>query len=59
MDDQDQGRTARLLLRRYTDESMGTKTAWQKWLIENRDRIYFTDFGGYKFRAMPKGYPVP
>lgn len=42
--------TARLLLARYTD---GHTTFDFK---NGRDRIYFTDVGGYKFMVVPEGY---
>ena len=48
--------TARLLLERYTEESFKTPDAWQAWFTRNRDRIYFSDVGGYKFRVVPEGY---
>ena len=47
---------ARLLLARYTSESFGSANQWQKWLENNRDRIFFSDVGGYKFFVAPKGY---
>ncbi|MCL2640458.1 MAG: hypothetical protein FWD53_06415 [Phycisphaerales bacterium] len=28
----------------------------KRWVGENRGRIFFTDIGGYKFMAVPKGY---
>lgn len=49
-------RTARLLLGRYTDQTFSGSAHWKDWLTANRDRIYFSDFGGYKFRVVPKGY---
>ena len=42
--------TAKQLLGRYTD---GQTTFDFK---NGRDRIYFTDIGGYKFMVVPKGY---
>ncbi|MFC1783903.1 hypothetical protein ACFL02_10035 [Planctomycetota bacterium] len=48
--------TAQQLLDRYTDQSFDTAEEWQKWLDENRDRLFFSDTGGYKFFAVPKGY---
>lgn len=47
---------ARLLLARYTSESFGSADQWQKWLENNRDRIFFSDVGGYKFFVIPKDY---
>jgi hypothetical protein len=47
---------ARLLLTRYTNESFKTTEEWQQWFDGNRDRIFFSDVGGYKFFVVPKGY---
>ena len=44
---------AEKLIARYTD--MGTTFDFQK----GRDRIYFTDIGGYKFKVVPEGYLAP
>ncbi len=41
---------AQRLIDRYTDG--GTEFDFQK----GRDRIYFTDIGGYKFKVVPEGY---
>ena len=49
---------AQLLLKRYTVESFDTQDEWQSWFDSNRDRIYFSDVGGYKFRVIPEGYLV-
>ena len=49
-------KTARLLLNRYTTETFETPEEWQDWLDANKDRIYFSDVGGYKFRVVPEGY---
>ena len=48
--------TALKLLKRYTNESFDTKTEWQAWLETNRDRLFFSDFGGYKFYVVPESY---
>lgn len=48
--------TARLLLSRYTNESFKTMEEWQKWFENNRDRIFFSDVGSYKFFVTPKDY---
>jgi hypothetical protein len=50
--------TAKSLLTRYTGQSFKTAPEWQAWLGKNRERIYFSDVGGYKFRVVPEGYPV-
>jgi len=47
---------ARKLLNRYTVESFEGPEEWEAWLTKNRDRIYFSDVGGYKFRVVPQGY---
>ncbi len=54
--DREQAEAARRLLKRYTTESFREPGQWQAWLDENRDRIYFSDVGGYKFRVVPEGY---
>jgi hypothetical protein len=46
----------RLLLKRYTVETFETPEQWQAWFDANKDRIYFSDVGGYKFRVVPAGY---
>ncbi len=48
--------TARLLLGRYTQQSFGSPEQWQNWYQTNKDRMYFSDVGGYKFFVVPKGY---
>jgi hypothetical protein len=48
---------ALVLVRRYTDLKFTTPAQWQQWLDQNRGRIFFSDFGGYKFRVLPKDYP--
>ena len=52
-----QAPVARGALRRYTQESLETPQTWRAWFEKNRDRIYFTDVGGYKFLVTPEGYP--
>jgi hypothetical protein len=47
---------AKKLLDRYTEKSFQSKAQWQTWFDENKDRIYFTDVGGYKFLVAPEGY---
>ncbi len=48
--------TARRLLRRYTNQSFQNADGWKRWFENNRDRIFFSDVGGYKFLVIPKGY---
>ena len=47
---------AQKALRRYTRESFQTPGEWQAWFKKSRDRIFFTDAGGYKFLVRPEGY---
>ncbi len=56
LENPEQAKLARQLLRRYTEKSFAKQAQWRKWLKENRDRIYFSDIGGYKFRVVPKDY---
>lgn len=48
--------TAKLLLKRYTNKSFHTPQQLQSWFDENKDRIFFTDVGGYNFLVIPEGY---
>ncbi|MBN2181631.1 MAG: hypothetical protein JW715_06935 [Sedimentisphaerales bacterium] len=52
----EKSRSAEIALKRYTDQSFKTPEQWRKWLENNRDRIFFSDFGGYKFLVVPEGY---
>lgn len=52
-----QAATARKLLRRYTDLDFGTRAQWQKWLDTNRQRLFFSDFGGYRFYVASEDLP--
>ncbi len=54
LDDSALTSTARKLLTRYTQEAFETAEQWRRWLAANRDRIYFTDVGGYRFMAAPR-----
>ena len=56
LDDASQVSTAKKLLARYTDVSFETPQQWRQWFEANKDRIYFTDVGGYKFLVVPEGY---
>lgn len=56
LNDENKAGTARRLLNRYTEESFKTPAEWQAWFDKNRNRIYFSDVGGYKFRVIPEGY---
>lgn len=56
LNDQDKKSMAQVLLKRYTNETFSTHEEWQRWLNENRNRIYFSDVAGYKFLVVPEGY---
>jgi len=58
--DPQQAEKAGRLLERYTSQSNDFSSAeqWRQWLSENKDRIFFSDVGGYKFFVIPEGYPV-
>lgn len=45
----DENGTARTLLERYTAESFETAAKWNSWLKTNRERLFFTEAGGYKW----------
>jgi hypothetical protein len=57
LDDPEKAPTAKIALGRYTNMSPETPPEqWRQWLQQNRDRIFFSDFGGYKFFVAPEGY---
>jgi hypothetical protein len=56
LDDEKKAETARLLLARYTTESFQNAEQWQSWFEDNKNRIFFSDVGGYKFFVIPEGY---
>jgi hypothetical protein len=51
---------ASLLLKRYTNEwkRFNSKRQWRPWYDENREKIFFSDVGGYKFFVVPERYPI-
>lgn len=42
------------VLRRYTSESFDNAAGWRAWLEKNRDRLFFTDIGGYCWITAPR-----
>ena len=56
LDNREESDLAERLLKRYTEQSFWSKRGWQNWFEQNRERIFFSDFGGYKFRVVPKEY---
>ncbi len=49
---EDRERALRLLAR-YTNERFTEPAAWRAWLERSRDRLYFSDRGGFKFQVAP------
>ena len=42
------------ILKRYTTEDFVTARDWESWLGANRDRLFFTEIGGFKWVVAPK-----
>lgn len=40
---------AQTILRRYTSERFDSPDDWRAWFDEHRDRLFFSDVGGYRF----------
>jgi len=47
----DDAARAERILARYVPDRQGTPAEWKRWLEENRERLYFTDTGGYCWRV--------
>jgi hypothetical protein len=56
LEDEKHADTARSLLARYTNESFQSTEQWRSWFENNKDRIFFSDVGGFKFFVVPEGY---
>jgi len=56
LDSREEANLAKYLLERYTEQSFMSKRGWRNWFEKNRKRIFFSDFGGYKFRVVPQQY---
>ena len=56
LEDQGRSETARKALRRYTNRVFETHQDWHEWFQQNRERIFFSDFGGCKFFVVPERY---
>jgi hypothetical protein len=54
--DEKHAETARSLLTQYTNESFQSQEQWQSWFQNDKDRIFFSDVGGFKFFVVPKEY---
>ena len=46
---------AKRILARYTNEDHGDPAAWRRWLDGNRDRLFFTETGGFKWMVNTIG----
>ena len=49
----DQAEKALRILNRYTTTGFTDARQWSSWLKANRDRLFFTDVGGFKFLVAP------
>ena len=56
LEKRDRPELASRMLRRYTTESFTDADQWRRWLEASRDRLFFTDSGGYKFMVAPKAW---
>ena len=45
----EQTKLAKRVLIKYTDEDFATAEEWSKWFHINRDKLFFTESGGYKW----------
>jgi hypothetical protein len=58
LNDPSRAATARELLMRYTEQAFNTPQTWRQWFDTHKDRFFFSDVGGFKFRVIPPGYPI-
>ncbi|HWB13139.1 MAG TPA: hypothetical protein VG826_28195 [Pirellulales bacterium] len=49
LEDRDHAELAQRILKRYTTENFKEPAQWRAWLEQHRERLFFTDAGGYKF----------
>jgi hypothetical protein len=47
------------VLKRYTHEKFAEPKEWRAWLDRKRERLFFTDTGGYKFMVAPASLDKP
>jgi len=50
----EQADTALRILKRYTTVTFADAKGWRSWLNDNRNRLFFTDVGGFKFLTAPE-----
>src|SRR5262249_2258027 len=53
LDRKDNSEVALRLLKRYTQEDFDTADKWRGWHSQNRERLFFSDVGGFKFFVGP------
>jgi hypothetical protein len=53
LEDQEKRDLGQRILKRYTLENFTESKQWREWLEKNRQRLFFTDTGGYKFLSAP------
>lgn len=46
------------ILKRYTQETFESASPWREWLRMHRDRLFFSDVGGYKFFVADSPLPA-
>ena len=56
LEDEKHAHTVRRLLARYTYQSFQSVEQWRSWFSDNKESIFFSDVGGYKFFVVPEGY---
>lgn len=49
LEEQQDTALARRVLERYTVEHFPNAAAWREWLTKNKDRLFYTEAGGFKF----------
>ena len=54
-----QADTALRILRRYTNANCPDAKHWRSWLLENRNRLFFSDVGGFQFLIAPESLIEP
>jgi len=42
------------VLQRYTGIAFATAQEWRTWFSMHKDRMFFSDAGGYQFRIQPQ-----
>ncbi len=54
----DRPELARRILKRYTSLDFPDAKGWRSWLEKNRDCLFFTDAGGFKFMVAPRSMVI-